>query len=90
MSSNFHVIKVLFIAKLDVLCQLNGPRVVNGDSGATHVVLPRVRAALSASAGGLLASKGASDFRSVSWDVYVDDTTVRAVRANPLKLLFFV
>lgn len=76
----------LFISELDVLCQFDGARVVDGDGRASHVVLPGVGAALATSSRGLLASEGAADLCAVGGNVYVDYTAVGTVGADPLLI----
>lgn len=74
----------LFVSELNVLCQFDGARVVDGDGGTPHVVLPRVGAALSAAARGLLPPEGTPHFCAVGGDVNVHYATVGAVGADPL------
>lgn len=85
-SSRFwHERLTLLVAKLDVLRQLDGPGVVDGDGGAAHIVLPWVWAALATAARRLLAAERAAYFRAVRRNVHVHNAAVGAVRADPLE-----
>lgn len=76
----------LFVSKLDVLCQFYSSRVINGDGRPPHVILPRIRTALSTASRGLFSSKGSANFCTIRGDIDVDNAAVGSVRTDPLKL----
>src|SRR4051794_12588793 len=74
-------------AELDALGEGEVVGVVDGVGGPAHVCLPRVTAALTAAAGGLLAAERSADLGATGTDVDVGDAAVTAVgRAEALRL----
>src|SRR5579862_5053555 len=64
--------------EVDALRERQRRRVVDRVGRAAHVGLPRIRTRLTSTAGFLLATERAADFRAARSDVHVSDTTIAA------------